>query len=271
MRSDHVRNATQHDRRSDVQVTNGDPWVRTLGRSSGSSTHLVCFPHAGGSASFFAPLARALEPSVSVLGISYPGHLDRMTDPLTPTVARLAADIAALDIFASEFPVALLGHSMGALVAYEVAVRLEMTGRPASCLFVSSHQAPTVPHNERRSQLPDDELWKDVVSLNGVPAELAELPEFAALFLPILRNDYRCLETYADDMSTLALNSPVVATCGSEEPDMNARDLTAWGAFTRSSFRSAILPGDHFYLQDNVWSLAELIARQLAAARRPIG
>jgi surfactin synthase thioesterase subunit len=246
-----------------------NPAIRSLGGSPLTLPRLICFPHAGGSATVFAPLAQALLPSVSVVGINYPGHLERMGDPLADNVAQLADEIAALDVFAHKETVGLLGHSMGAIIAYEVAVRLELAGRPASCLFVSSHQAPNVPHTERRSQWPDDDLWRDVVRLNGVPAELAAVAEFMALMLPILRNDYYCMETYADRMSTLALSASIVATCGSEEPDMDASDLSAWATFTRSRFKSALISGDHFYFLDNLWPLAELVAKQLGAGRPP--
>src|SRR6059058_3650797 len=112
--------------RKDVNGT----WLRRFGPVLDSGVRLICFPHAGGSASAYVPLARALAPEVEVLAVQYPGRQDRRHEPPIEDVNRLAdlaADVLPTD---SARPYALFGHSMGALVAYETALRLSQDERP---------------------------------------------------------------------------------------------------------------------------------------------
>ena len=107
---------------------------------------LVCFPHAGGTPAAFRGWADRLPPEVELLIACYPGRHNRFADPLWTRMEPLADEAAAALLRLPDVPTALFGHSMGAAVAYEAAVRLQAAGRPPLRLFVSGHPAP---HRER--------------------------------------------------------------------------------------------------------------------------
>ncbi|MDQ0954324.1 surfactin synthase thioesterase subunit [Streptomyces phaeochromogenes] len=105
-------------------ATNSERWIRRYHPAPDASTRLVCFPHAGGSATFYHPVSRALSPEIDVVAVQYPGRQERRTEPLVDSVEKLA------DLIVPELepwldrPLTFFGHSMGASLAYEVALRL---------------------------------------------------------------------------------------------------------------------------------------------------
>ncbi|WP_250279849.1 thioesterase domain-containing protein [Frankia sp. Cppng1_Ct_nod] len=129
-----------------------DDWLRRIRPASNATHRLVCFPHAGGSASFFRWIFQMLPTTTEVLGVQYPGRQDRRSEPLIPTISGLADQVHEVLGSRLDRPTAFFGHSMGAVVAFEVARRLTASGpgrrggpghggAPA-VLFVSGCQAP---------------------------------------------------------------------------------------------------------------------------------
>src|ERR1700712_4687720 len=115
-------------------------WIRRFHESPGASARLVCFPHAGGAATYFYPLSRTLAPSIEALAVQYPGRQDRRAEPCVDDIHELADLVAPALLEWADRPLALFGHSMGATLAFEVAGRLEKAGvRPAG-LFVSGRR-----------------------------------------------------------------------------------------------------------------------------------
>lgn len=113
----------------------GDPeWFRLFSSAPDAAVRLLCLPHAGGSASFYFPVAQALSPSVEVLAVQYPGRQDRRMEPLIDDIHTLADRITEELSAYRDKPLALFGHSMGAVLGFEVAQRLEERGTgPSSC------------------------------------------------------------------------------------------------------------------------------------------
>lgn len=117
------------------------PWFRNYGPAPDACVRLVCLPHAGGSASFYFPLARALSPKIEVLAVQYPGRQDRHAEPCVQNIEDMADRIAEALGPWTDRPYALFGHSMGAMVGFEVARRMEASGKGPLELFVSGRQA----------------------------------------------------------------------------------------------------------------------------------
>lgn len=126
-------------------------WMRSYQPAAPSAPKLVCLPHAGGSASFFVPMARELAPRCEVLAIQYPGRQDRYAEPVLETVDELADRLFPVLRRNVEGPVALFGHSMGATLAFELARRFEAAGTVPSALFVSARTAPSATAQGARS------------------------------------------------------------------------------------------------------------------------
>lgn len=115
----------------------GNLWIRRYHPAPEAAERLVCFPHAGGSASFYLPVSTALSPAVDVLGVQYPGRQDRRHEPGVTSVADLADSITRALADWGDRPLTFFGHSMGAVVAFEVARRMEGAGGGPVRLFAS--------------------------------------------------------------------------------------------------------------------------------------
>lgn len=237
-------------------------WIRRL-QPSVADRRIVCFPHAGGAATAYVPLARALADTADVVALQYPGRQDRRTEACLDDVDSLVAAIVAVldgDGGLDDRPYAFFGHSMGAIVAFEVALRL---AQPPLCLFASGRRAPSTVRDERVHLGGDPSLLQEVRRLGGTPAVLLDDVEVQEMLLPALRGDYRAIETYRWRPGP-PLDCPIRALVGDADPLTTAAEAAAWSAHTRAGFTLHTFPGRHFYVVDQVPAVASLIAGVLA-------
>ncbi|EST31221.1 thioesterase II family protein [Streptomyces roseochromogenus] len=235
-------------------------WLRTLKPCSRPRLRLVCFPHAGGAASYFVPWAEAVPGDVELLAVCYPGREDRLAEPFAESMEQLAEAIARACAPLADRPLVFFGHSMGASVAYETAARLAAQDRSPALLCVSARRGPGRSHPARAlAHLDDDRLIAEVRALGGTQAEAFDHPELRPLVLPAIRSDYRLLSTYEPRVMTLPC--PVAAYGGTEDVDVPEEAVRAWQDVTRSGFTLRVFPGGHFYLADRARDLvAEVLA-----------
>lgn len=229
----------------------GELWIRRFHPSPDSSIRLVCFPHAGGSASFFYPLSRALFPKVEVLAVQYPGRQDRHGEPCVDSIPELAERLLELIVDGTAPPFAFFGHSMGALLAFELAGLLERkVGIEPAALFVSACRAPSLPPGGEYAHLLDDEgLIAAVERLGGTDARVLADAEMRRLVLPVIRSDFRAAETYRPER-TRVLRCVINAMIGDADPRASVQDAEAWKEHTTGGFNLRVFPGGHFYLGD---------------------
>ncbi|MBB1259073.1 thioesterase II family protein [Streptomyces alkaliterrae] len=240
----------------------GTAWIRRFHPSDEATTRLFCFPHAGGSASFFFPTSRALAPGTDVVAVQYPGRQDRRNEPNVASMAEMADRAARALLPRTDLPYALFGHSMGATLAYEVARRLQEAGRPPLALWVSGRRAPHRVVDDGLHRLSDDELVADISALDGTGTQIFGDAELLDIVLPTLRSDYRAAETY-EYVPGPALDCPVHALTGFSDPRVAVRELHHWSEHTRRSFDLRVFSGGHFYLVDNHEDVVEVIAEAL--------
>nr|WP_027341561.1 alpha/beta fold hydrolase [Hamadaea tsunoensis] len=215
---------------------------------------LVCLPHAGGSASFFHPLARLVAPRVRVLGVQYPGRQERRREPVVTDVREIAAGV--LDALAGfgDRPVVYFGHSMGAVVAYEMAV----VKSPAA-LVVSGRRAPSRYRDETVHRRDDAGVVAELRRLSGTHSALLADPEVLELILPAVRGDYQAIETYRHADATPPLECPVTVLTGDTDPMVSADEAADWQRHARHPVDLRVYPGGHFFLVDHAVGIAETL------------
>lgn len=217
---------------------------------STAKRRLVCFPHAGGSATFFFPASAALSPDIEVLAVQYPGRQDRRAEQPIDDLGRLADEIvAALSRTLAGGP-ALFGHSMGAVVAFEVASRMERDlGAAPAMLVASGRRAPSRYRHETVHRYDDQGLIAELRRLSGTADALLGDAEFLQAILPAIRNDYRAIETYRCPEGAI-VSCPITVFVGDADPKVTLDEAQAWKEHTTAAFDMRVFPGGHFYLAD---------------------
>lgn len=241
-------------------------WIRRFHPRPDSGVRLVCLPHAGGSASFFFPLSQAMPPFVEVLAVQYPGRQERRGEPAVDSVPELADRVFEALAPWTDRPLALFGHSLGGMVAFEVARRFErQPGTAAALLFASACRAPSVPRHPEKGwvHLKDDAgLVEELVSLGGTDPRLFADDEFLSMVLPAVRADYRAAERYVREPGE-PLRCPVVALTGDSDPRVGDADVKAWEEATEGTFDLLSFPGGHFYLNGRHREVARVVSERL--------
>jgi surfactin synthase thioesterase subunit len=239
-----------------------DTWVRRFHPAPQARTRLVCMPHAGGSASYFFPVSRVLAPEVEVLAIQYPGRQDRRHEKCIEEIPELADLVARALAPWLDRPLAFFGHSMGATLAFEVAVRLEAVGVTSSALFASGRRAPSRHREESVHLRGDDGLLAEIRTLNGTQSEVLSDDEMVRMVLPSIRGDYRAIERYRYRPGP-KLACPIFALIGDTDPRVTVEEARSWSDHTADRFELRIFSGGHFYLNAHVPAVLKLISRHL--------
>jgi surfactin synthase thioesterase subunit len=233
-------------------------WLRRFHRADGDGPRLVCFPHAGGSATYYLATSRALTPDIDVVAVQYPGRQDRRDEPCLTDIGSLADHIVTALGSQSPAPTALFGHSMGATIAFEVARRLERDGVEPVTMFASGRRAPSCVREESVHLRDDRGVLAELRSLGGTDATLLADADIRSMILPAMRGDYRAIERYRW-VPGPPLRCPVVALVGDNDPQVSPSEARAWGDHTAAEFVLRTFRGGHFYLDAH----AEAILREI--------
>ncbi|MFI6729728.1 alpha/beta fold hydrolase [Streptomyces sp. R-74717] len=232
--------------------------------SDNRQTTLVCLPFAGAGASFFRPWSQ-LNESLEVLPLQLPGR-ERLIDAEPYREVGEATDGLFRDLvdqLSGTRRVALFGHSLGAVLAYELAHRV--TAAPdleLLRLFVSGSPEPGTQRPRRATGLPDDEFLAQVSEFAGYSHEALEDPEMREMILPTLRADVQLHESYAPS-TPLPLNVPITSIRGTEDTLVDSDDAAAWAKVAGRDFEYVEIPGGHMYLTDRTPALLRLIVGSL--------
>lgn len=246
-------------------ITETGTWLRSFETAPPFSTRLICFPHAGGSASYFLPVAKQLSSRLDVLAVQYPGRQERRHEACIDDIATLADRLAEEIRPLADRPMAFFGHSMGAVVAFEVSRRLLTHGISPLMLFASGRRAPACTRNETVHKEGDQALLAEVRRLGGTDLRMLNDPEVVNMILPSLRGDYKAIMTYRCPPG-IKIDAPVIALVGDNDPHVSLDEALRWKEHTSGAFDMQVFRGGHFFLNSHASAVMRTITESIPSA-----
>ncbi len=243
-------------------------WLRRSGIKT-SSVRLLCLPYAGGSARLFRDWSEWCAPEVEVVAVEFPGRgshgrsalisdMDTMIERLLPVIDSI-----------SDKPFALFGHSMGALISFELSRALGRTGRRCPIhLFASAMRPPHIQGEYKLHNLPDRQFVEALRALKGTPPEILSDLSLLELFIPVLRADLRLAETY-QYVAAPVLKHPITVFGGLSDVTVTVQRLTEWKKHTRGNCSIRLIEGNHFFIHEQAHVVAASILKALGRVSLP--
>ncbi len=232
--------------------------------SEGFKMKLFCLPFAGGTAQLFLQWRKDLDRSIDLFPIELPGRGKRLREEYYVDFHQAVEDITNRIVEdLDDHPFAIFGHSLGALLAYEVTTNLVERGCKApEFLFISAMIPPHLYKNEIVSNLNDNEFLEKIANLGGTPDQFFSSPELIQFFLPIFRADFNLLETYKQINNSSPLPSNLIVFSGMN--DNNFKDIQAWREYTKGNFERYLFDGGHFFIKEKQPEVLRVINQILA-------
>lgn len=240
-------------------------WLRCFDARPQAVLRLFCFPYAGAGASVYRLWHQDLPPAIEVQALQLPGRETRLHEaPLSRMSDVVAAIVQALQPLLDR-PFAFFGHSMGALLASEVARTLQQRGAAQPQLLVlSARRAPSLPDRDSPMHALDHDAFVAEIDrrYGGIPKEVMAHRELMELLVPALRADMAAMETHRPQLTPL-LEVPVHVVGGAADARVEREQLEAWRELTTGSFGLSIIAGDHFFINSRRAELLALMVEKL--------
>ncbi|MBJ6369820.1 thioesterase II family protein [Snuella sedimenti] len=224
---------------------------------------IIAFTFAGGNKYSFNNF---FQKELNIIVLEYAGRGTRMTEPLLTRMDDVIADLypkVKKEILIGE-PYIIYGHSMGSLVAYQVCKKIQREGLPLPIkLIINGAKGPQYSKEKIISNLPDNEFWKEITKLGGVPEEIVNETELVNFFIPILKADYKCVEDYHFDEESPTIKIPIDVFYGSEE-DITKIEVTGWKEVSSKNVNITQLRGNHFFFFEHKEYFTKYIQQQVS-------
>lgn len=241
-------------------------WLAARTLNPHARLRLFCFPYAGGNALIYRKWPEAFPASsgVEVLPLQLPGRGNRLNEPAFARCEPLVETLAAALSPHFDRPFAFFGHSMGAMIAFELARLLQLRGHPGpQHLFASGSPAPHLRSDESPTyNLPDAEFIEELRRLKGTPTQVLENPELMQLMMPLLRADFALTQTYVYREGP-KLNCPFTVFGGREDEEVRGEKISAWCELTSGGCSLKVLDGGHFFIHTAEEQLLQALKQEL--------
>ena len=243
------------------------PWLVPMTARPEGLPRLICVPYAGGGASVYREWARLTAGRAAVWAIRPPGRESRIDEPAYESATLLAAALAdaITPLVTAREPYALFGHSMGAVICFELARKLRDRGLPPPHhVFASGRRAPSSPDPDPLHRLTPEAFLARVISLGGIPSEVLAERGLIDLLAPTMRADFKVAETYRPS-SHAPLNCPISVFGGVDDTTLTEADIKGWQDFTTTTFTLRMLRGDHFFVNSERDAVVEFVMSDLTS------
>ena len=227
--------------------------------------NLICLPFAGGSKYSYRSLFDNSNDIFNVITLEYPGHGSRVIEELESDIRNVVNDLyEQIEAILHDGEYAIYGHSLGGLIGYLLSVKILQNGHQGpKHLFVSGAAGPSaLSRSERRIHLyPQKEFLEEVITLGGIPEEIARETDMLYFLEPILRNDFKLSATYVHQKYE-PLNISMTVVSGTEE-SITEDDLLLWQKECTKVVDFIKMPGDHFFILKRKTELVDVISKKL--------
>lgn len=226
---------------------------------------LFCLPYAGGASTIYAKWKQHISKEIELCPIELRGRGRRFGEPLYNNVEEIVDDVYNLikrDISTNEY--AIFGHSLGSIVAYELAHKIQQNDdKLPKHIFFAGKKAPQFKDEDKEiHHLPDKEFIEEILEMGGTPKEILENKELLELVLPIVRADFKVNELYRYKQKEDKLDSNITIIKGKDEK-MNLEEVTGWREHTDRNCKFFTLDGDHFFINDKYKDIISIISNTL--------
>jgi medium-chain acyl-[acyl-carrier-protein] hydrolase len=246
-------------------------WITRSKNSESAKLRLFCLPYAGGSSIIYHGWQNGFSDYIEICALNLPGRGTRITELPYTNLLELTKAIKDGLLPFLDLPFALMGHSMGGTISFELARLLRNLGLPMPVkVFVSACSAPQISIYEKKTyDLPETELIEELRRLNGTPKDILENKELLKILLPVIRGDFTVCQTYTYHPQS-PLDIPIVAFRGKNDIDILEHTVQAWQTQTTKTFKYHTLSGDHFFCHSEKDELIQKINNELVAYVEPI-
>ncbi|MGC5328105.1 thioesterase II family protein [Brevibacillus sp. SYSU BS000544] len=233
---------------------------------------LFCIPQAGGTAAAYLKWKPYLHPSIELVGVELAGKGRRFSQPLYESVDEAVYDIlSSIRKEISDCRYAIFGHSMGALLAFELLHVLKTVGLDLPvCTFFSGKNPPHQAPYKYRHLLNDEEFWCEIREIGGTPEEIFVNSELKKMFSPILRRDFKLVETYKSSPERGTLDCPFVVMHGSGDNLTSTKKQGEWAQYSKCKTTIHCFNGGHFFIFDSAEDVVNLVNKYLLKYVSPI-
>ncbi len=250
-----------------MPATKPNRWWMRGASNAATALRVICLPHAGAGASAYQSWQPLLPPGWDMIVAQLPGRENRLIESPLESIEEMAAALIDQGESVFRLPFILFGHSMGALIAFELSRRLEQLGaaRPER-VFVSGRKAPGAPDEEPLlADTSDAALIRQLAEYGGTDATALVDRELMELILPALRADIFAVQSYRWNAS-MTIRAPIVAYGGRSDPFVSVTHLKEWSRVTSGEFGMRTFAGGHFFLRQQT---QEVIAHMHYVTARP--